>query len=161
AKGTTAQKVGDFYSSYLDTDTIEKKGMAPAKADLKAVARAKTLKDLVKLIAQPGIPLPSPIGIGISVDAKDPDKYVISAGAGGVGLPDRDFYLKSDDRSKDIRAKYEAHIARVLAFSHDKQKKSARDATDAKAILAFETKIAEQHWERAKKRDADKTYNPK
>jgi predicted metalloendopeptidase len=159
-KGTTAQKVGDFYASYLDTDAIEKKGMAPAKADLKAIARAKTLKDLVKLIARPGLPLTSPIGIGMGIDAKDPDKHVISAGAGGLSLPDRDFYLKSDDRFKDIRAKYEAHIARVLAFSRDK-KNPARDAAEAKAILAFETKIAEQHWDRAKKRDADKTYNPK
>jgi putative endopeptidase len=162
-KGSTAQKVGDFYGSFLDTDAIELRGMKPAQADLRAISKLKTPKDLARLIAAPGIPLDGPIGIGMGIDAKDPNQYVIEAGAGGLGLPDRDYYLKTDDHFKEIRAKYEAHIARVLAFSHDKKtaRSTSMDAANAKAIVALETKIAEQHWERAKRRDADKMYNPK
>jgi len=162
AKGSTAQKVGDYYASYLDTEAIEKKGMKPAQADLRAIQKVKTSKDVARLIATPGIPLAGPIGIGITIDAKDPNKYVLAAGAGGLGLPDRDFYLKDDQRFKDIRAKYETHIAKVLAFSHDNKKaQSTKDEANAKAIVALETKIAEAHWDRVKRRDADKTYNPK
>ncbi|MBX3226799.1 MAG: M13 family metallopeptidase [Labilithrix sp.] len=160
-KGSVAQKVADFYAAYLDTDAIEKKGMKPAQADLKAIQKLKTSKDVARLIATPGIPLAGPIGIGMTIDAKDPNQYVLAAGAGGLSLPDRDFYLKDDARFKEIRAKYEAHIAKVLAFGHDKKKNAARDASDAKAILALETKIAEHHWDRVKRRDAEKRYNPK
>ena len=163
-KGSTGQKVGDFYAAYLDQDAIDRKGMKPAQADLRAIQKVKTPKELAKLIAAPGIPLACPINIGISIDAKDPNQYVLSAGAGGLSLPDRDFYLKDDARFKDIRAKYEQHIAKVLAFSHDAKKgkaQSTKDEANAKAILALETKIAEAHWDRVKRRDADKTYNPK
>jgi predicted metalloendopeptidase len=161
-KGSTAQKVGDYYASYLDTEAIERKGMKPAQADLRLINKVKTPKDVAKLIATPGIPLAGPIGIGITIDAKDPNKYVLSAGAGGLGLPDRDFYLKDDARFKDIRAKYETHIAKILAFSHDNKKaQSTKDEANAKAIIALETKIAEAHWDRVKRRDAEKSYNPK
>ena len=164
-KGTNAQKVADFYNSYLDVDAIERKGMKPAQADLKAIQKLKTTKDMAKLAAMPGIPIASPIGIGMTIDAKDPNKYVLAAGAGGLSLPDRDFYLKDDERFKTIRAKFEEHVARVLAFSHEtKQLKKAQptksDADAAKAILALETKLAETHWDRVKMRDANARYNP-
>jgi len=117
----------------------------------------------VKLVARPGLPVSAPIGIGVTIDPKNPDKYMLSVGTSGLGLPDRDFYLKDDARFTDIRAKYEAHITKMLGFSHEKQtaKTAKKDAADAKAIIVFETKIAAEHWERAKLRDRDKTYNPK
>jgi predicted metalloendopeptidase len=159
-KGTNAQKIGDFYASYLDTDAIEKKGFAPAKPGLDAINGAKNLNDIAKLMARPDLPLESPIGMGVTVDQKNPDRYVVGVGVSGLGLPDRDYYLKTDDHMKEIRTKYEAHIAKVLAFSHDK-KNDKKDAADAKAIVALESKMAEIHWERAKRRERDKTYNPK
>ena len=159
-KGSSTQKIGDYYAAYLDTDAIEKKGFAPAKPGLDAINGAKNLNDIAKLMARPDLPLSSPIGMGITVDQKNPDRYVVAVGASGLGLPDRDFYLKQDDKFKDIRAKYEAHIAKVLAFSHEK-KDEKKDAADAKKILELETKMADIHWERAKLRDRDKTYNPK
>ena len=160
-KGSNAQKIGDFYAAYLDTDAIEKKGFAPAKPGLDAIAAAKTTNDVAKLMARPDLPLSSPLSMGVTVDQKNPDKYIVAVGLGGLGLPDRDFYLKDTDKFKEIRAKYETHIAKVLAFSHDKKKDEKKDAADAKAIIGLETKMAEIHWERAKLRDKDKTYNPK
>lgn len=161
-KGSNAQKIGDYYAAYLDQDAIEKKGFAPAKAGLDAINAAKNANDIAKLMARPDLPLSSPIGMGVSVDQKNPDKYVISVGLGGLGLPDRDFYLKQDDKFKDIRAKYEAHIAKVLGFTHDAKKKDdKKDAADAKKIVELETKMAELHLERAKLREKEKMYNPR
>jgi predicted metalloendopeptidase len=167
AKGSATQKIGDYYASYLDEDAIEKKGFAPAKPGLDAINAAKTTNDIAKLMARPDLPLACPIGMGVTLDQKNPDRYVVSVSQSGLGLPDREYYLKDDAKSKDIRAKYEAHIAKVLAFAHDKKdeknilKGTSGDAADAKAILALETKIAEAHWERAKTREKDKTYNPR
>jgi putative endopeptidase len=160
-KGSAAQKIGDYYATYLDQDAIEKKGFAPAKPALDAIKGAKSLNDVAKLMARPDLPLGSPIGMGVSLDQKNPDKYVVIVTQSGLGLPDRDFYLKDDAKFKDIRTKYEAHIAKVLGFSHDNKKDEKKDASDAKSIVALETKIAEAHWERAKQREKDLTYNPR
>jgi putative endopeptidase len=156
AKGTSAQKAGDFYSTYLDTAAIDAKGFAPAKAGLDAIAAAKSLDDVTKLMARPDLPLPSPIGAGVTLDEKDPDRYVVGIEQSGLGLPEREYYLKTDKDMVEIRTKYEAHIAKVLGMVGDKNA-----AANAKAIVALETKIAEASWPIADRRERDKTYNPK
>ncbi len=155
-KGTNLQKVTDYYAAYLDTAAIDQKGFAPAKADLDAIAAAKTSADIAKLMGRPGLPIQSPIATDISLDEKDPDRYVVIVGQGGLGLPDREFYLKKDPQFQEIRAKYEAHIAKVLAMIGDK-----KAAANAAAILALETQIADRHWPIADRRERDKTYNPR
>jgi putative endopeptidase len=96
----------------------------------------------------------APVRLGVSLDRKDPDKYLVSVGLGGLGLPDRDYYLNQDARFAKIRTAYVAHIARMLGFA------GTKDATArAEAILALETALAKPQWERAKMRDRDKTYN--
>ncbi|WP_394835638.1 peptidase M13 [Pendulispora rubella] len=155
-KGDNAQKVGDFYAAYLDTAAIDKKGFAPAKADLEAIAKAKTLADIVKLMGRPDLPVKTPIDMEVVLDEKNPDRYVVGVSQGGLGLPDREFYLKKDKQFEEIRTKYLAHIAKVLAMVGDKQA-----AANAKAILALETQIAERHWPIAERREREKTYNPR
>jgi putative endopeptidase len=155
-KGTNAQKVGDFYGSFLDTAAIDQKGFAPAKPYLDAIAAAKTPTDIVKLMARPDLPTEAPIGLGVSLDQKDPDRYTVVVGQSGLGLPEREYYLKKDKQFEEIRAKYEAHIARVLEMAGDK-----KAAANAKTILGVETKIAECHWPIAERRERDKTYNPR
>ena len=155
-KGTNLQKVTDYYAAYLDTAAIDQKGFAPAKADLDAIAAAKTSADIAKLMGRPGLPIQSPIATDISLDEKDPDRYVVIVGQGGLGLPDREFYLKKDPQFQEIRAKYEGHIAKVLAMIGDK-----KAAANAAAILALETQIADRHWPIADRRERDKTYNPR
>jgi len=156
AKGTKEQKVADFYAAYLDTATIDKKGFEPAKPALDAIAAAKNHNDIAKLMARPDLPLDGPIGMGVSLDQKNPDRYVVIVGQSGLGLPEREYYLKKEKQFEDIRTKYEAHIAKVLAMVGDK-----KAAENAKAILALETKIAERHWPIAERREREKTYNPK
>jgi len=156
AKGTNLQKVTDFYAAYLDTAAIDQKGFAPAKAALDAIAAAKTPADIVKLMGRPDLPTAAPIAMQVDLDEKDPDRYVVLVGQSGLGLPDREFYLKKEAQFQEIRAKYEAHITKVLSMVGDK-----KAAANAAAILALETQIAERHWPIADRRERDKTYNPR
>lgn len=155
-KGTGTQKAVDFYAGYLDTATIDKKGFAPAKPILDAIKAAKSLNDIAKLMARPDVPSDAPIGLGVVLDQKNPDRYVIAASQSGLGLPEREYYRKTDKQFEEIRAKYEAHITKVLAMVGDK-----KAAENAKTIVALETKIAEAHWTIAERRERDKTYNPR
>src|SRR5690606_30230160 len=96
----------------------------------------------------------TPVRFGVSLDRKDPDRYLVTVGLGGLGLPDRDYYLNQDARFAKIRDAYAAHIERMLGFAGVTDAKSR-----AQAILALETALAKPQWERAKLRDRDKTYN--
>lgn len=156
APGSNAQKLADFYASFLDQAAIEAAGLKPLEADLAAVAAAKTHDDLAKLLARRDLPLRGPLGVGITVDQKDPDRYVLTVSQSGLGLPDRDYYLKDDPRSQEVRGKYLAHLGKLLALAGQPDA-----AAQAQAILALETEIAKLHWERAKSRERDLTYNPR
>ena len=155
-KGTNAQKATDYYASYMDTAAVDAKGFAPAKPALDAIAAAKTLDDVAKLMGRPDLPLESPIGMGVSLDEKNPDRYVVTVGQSGLGLPEREFYLKKEQQFTEIRTKYEAHIARVLGMVGDKNA-----AKNAKDIVALETQIASLSWPIADRRERDKMYNPR
>jgi predicted metalloendopeptidase len=160
AKGSNDQKVGDYYAAHLDQAAIDAKGFAPAKPALDAIAKAKTLEDIVKLMGRPDLPLEAPIGMGVTLDQKDPDRYVVVATQSGLGLPEREFYLKTEQQFQDIRSKYEAHITKVLSMV-DEKKDEKKAAASAKTILDLEKKIAECHWAIAERRERDKTYNPR
>ena len=141
------------YKSYLDTAAIEAAGLAPAKPYLDRIMGAKTIGDLAMLWADPG--LPSPIGGGVSVDAKQPDRHIASVGFGGLGLPDRDYYLDTTEKGVAIQAKYKAYLAFLLGEAG-----YADPAAAAEAIYAFEDRIArEVAWDRTVRRNRDLTYN--
>ena len=90
----------------------------------------------------------------VSQDDKDPNAYVLQMSQGGIGMPDRDYYLSADPKLADTRAKYLEHLTNVLTLAGEKNAPAR-----AKAILDFETKVAKAHWTRAESRDANKTYN--
>jgi len=152
--GSVQQKVGDFYRTYIDTAAIERAGLEPAREVLSAIDAARTHEDLAKLIGRPDVPLNAPIGIGITVDEKNPDRYIVGIGQSGLGLPDREYYLKDDATFKEIRAKYREHIGRMLALAGEKNAEA-----QAKQILALETQIARRHWPIEKRRERELTYN--
>jgi putative endopeptidase len=152
--GSTEQKIGDYYSSYLDADGIEAKGATPAAPILSAIASASSHEDVARFMARAELRLPAPIDLSITLDEKNPDRYVVSISHGGLGLPDRDFYLRDDEQFKKIRAQYQEHIARLLTLGGQ-----ANSAEGAAAIVTLETEIAKLHWPRADRRDRDKTYN--
>ncbi|HVY86456.1 MAG TPA: M13 family metallopeptidase, partial [Caulobacterales bacterium] len=154
APGSNPQKIADFYKSYLDVDAINAKGLAPAQAQLDAIGALRTHEQAARLIAQPDMPVSSPIGMGISLDARNPDRYVVHMAHGGLGLPDRDYYLRTEQQFVDLRAQYKAHVGRMLTLVGE------RDAgAKAERIVALETQIAQRHWPRADRRDRTRTYN--
>ncbi len=151
--GSVEQKIADFYSSYLDTGTINKLGLAPFQADLAAIAALRTHEQVAALLARPGFAGTSPVVVVPTVDDKDPDRYVAAVVQSGLGLPSRDYYLSKDPGFAAVRDQYRAYIAKLLALS------GTGNAATAGAVLALETKIAERQWPLEKQRDRDLTYN--
>ncbi len=156
APGTLEQKVGDYYRAFLDQAAIDAKGIEPAKPALDAISAARSYQDIAILMGRPDLGLESPVNYAIGVDAKNPDRYLVDLGQGGLGLPDRDYYLKSDTKSQTIRDQYRAHLAKMLTLAGEPGSDADVKATQ---ILELETRIAECHWPRAKLRERDLTYN--
>jgi putative endopeptidase len=154
--GSIEQKVGDYYRAYLDTAAIERRGLKPARPALDAIAAARTHVDLARLMGRPDLELKSPLRVLITPDQKDPDRYIVAITQSGLGMPDRDYYLKDDAVYAGLRAKYETHVARLLALAGD-----AKSGDEARSILELETQIAKLHWPVAKRRERDLTYNLK
>ena len=154
--GSTARKVGDFYRTYLDTDTIERLGLAPAQPGLDAIASVRTHEDLARLMGRPDLRLKSPLRLAIFPDQKNPDRYIVTITEAGLGMPDRDYYLKSDAQFAQLRAKYTAHIEHMLTLAGEQSPQA-----QAQSIVALETEIARLHWPAAKRRERDLTYNPR
>ena len=157
APGSEAQKVGDFYASFMDEAAIEAKGIAPIKPELDKIA---AIADKTQLAAMFGrfsrIGVSTPIGVGVGPDRKNPDAFQVGASQGGLGLPDRDYYLDmANPKFAEARAKYQAYVATLLGLSG-----FADAGARATAIIALETKIAATHWTRVERRQAEKTYNP-
>ena len=153
--GVSVQKVADFYRAYVDTAAIEAAGLAPAQAGLQAIDEAGSHDEVAALMGRPDMPVEVPIGFRISVDEKNPDRYVAYLGQSGLGLPDREYYLKDDTAFTEIRSQYVEHIGRMLDLAGED------DASgQAQTILDLETQMAHLHWPIEKRRDRDLTYNP-
>jgi putative endopeptidase len=152
--GSIEQKVGDYYRAFMDESAIEAAGLKPTRPALDAIAAAHSYQDIATLMGRPDLVLKSPIAVGISTDQKNPDRYLTDLGQSGLGLPDRDYYLNQDAKFQEIRDQYRAHLEKMLALAgeHDA-------AGQARQILELETKIADSHWPRAKRRERDLTYN--
>nr|WP_221208020.1 M13 family metallopeptidase [Pseudoduganella violacea] len=156
ANGADAKRIGDFYASFMDEARLEQLGIAPVKADLDRIAAIKDKKELPLLLAaavRNGVH--SPFAFGIHQDNKDSTKYVADIFQDGLGMPDRDYYLKADDaKLADTLAKYGKHVEEMLALAGD-----AKAAANAKAIVAFETELAKIQWTKVELRDPVKAYN--
>jgi putative endopeptidase len=141
------------YNSYLDTVAIEATGLAPARPHLARIFGATSLDDLAMLWADPG--LPSPVGGGVGVDAKQPDRHIANIGFGGLGLPDRDYYLDTTEKGRGIQAKYKEYLTFLLGEAGYQDPAAA-----AEAVYAFEERIARDvAWDRTVRRNRDLTYN--
>jgi putative endopeptidase len=152
--GSPERKVGDFYRAYMDTEAINRWGLAPAGPVLTAIAMARSHEELARLMGKPEFGLESPLALAINADDKNPDRYIVTISQSGLGLPDRDYYLKDEPVYADMRAKYQAHIERMLTLA------GGVDATsDAASVLQLETQIAAVQWPVAKRRERDLTYN--
>ena len=147
------RRILDSYRSYLDTAAIEQAGLAPAQPYLDRIKGAKTLGDLAMLWAEPGFS--SPIGAGITIDSKQPDRHIASVGFGGIGLPDRDYYLDTTEKGVAIQTKYKEYLAFLLGEAG-----FSDAAAMAEKVYAFEDANARTvQWDRAVRRNRDLTYN--
>ncbi len=153
--GSNAQKVRDYYNSFMDRDARNAAGIAPLKPVLDRIAAIDSMPALVKAFGESDIDgTNAPIGAGVGLDRKNPDRYLVGIGVGGFGLPDKDYYINQDKRFVDIRAAYVGHIQKMLGFAGVADGKARADA-----ILALETELAKATWDRAELRNRDKTYN--
>ena len=149
---TLEGKVAAFYNAFVDTNAIEAAGMAPVQPYLDRIDAIETKEDLARAFASVGFS--SPIGGGVSIDAKKTDENIFYISQSGLGLGDRSYYINDDVKNQEIRDGYVAFLTTVLeaAGSEDAAGGAAR-------ILALETQIAEAHWDRTMNRNRDLTYN--
>ena len=153
--GSVSQKVGDYYASFMDEAGIEANGLAPLQPLLTQIAAIQTPSQIAAAMAfgsRTGMDVP--IGIGVGQDLKDNSMYSAYAGQGGLGLPDRDYYLEDNPRFVEVRAKYVVHIGKMLALAG-----VADSAAKAQRIFDLEKKIAASHWTQAESRQVEKLYN--
>lgn len=154
-KDKRGSKVGNVYASYIDTATVEAKGLKPIAPWLKKVRGVKSKAAFEKLL-----PIAARNGVGalfggfVGQDDKDPDVYIFQIFQGGTGLPDRDMYLVENDKFEGIRKAYKEYLAQMLTLAGE-----TNTAARADAIFAMEKQIADVQWTREDSGDATKTYN--
>ena len=157
-KNRTAQMVGEFYASGMDSATLEKLGYSPIKEELTRIANLSNLDEVINEIATLRVRgIASPLfGFSVAQDQKKVTEYIPQFGQGGTALPDRDYYLKNDARSVKIRNEYVSFIKDMFKLTGVDEATSAQNATN---ILDLETKLANVQLSRVEMRDPQKLYN--
>ncbi|HSC44659.1 MAG TPA: M13 family metallopeptidase, partial [Candidatus Acidoferrum sp.] len=151
AAGSNQQKIGDFYASCMDTAAIEAAGTKPLSADLAAIEGLKDTSEMQPLIAklqQSGTGYL--FAFGSTQDLDDSAKQIAEINQGGLGLPDRDYYTRTDEKSKQLRADYTAHVGKMLALNGEAR---AQAENDAQTVMKLETALANASMSRAQMRD--------
>jgi putative endopeptidase len=156
AAGSNAQKVADFYRGWTDVRAIDQAGLAPVRPSLQAVDALRDKRELVALMGRWQGLANLPVGVAANPDFKRPEVYAAVYAQGGLGLPDRDYYLKDDARFVQARADYVAYLGKVFALAGD-----GDAAGHAARLMAFETRLATAQWAQDEMRDPVKAYNPK
>ncbi|HWI87799.1 MAG TPA: M13-type metalloendopeptidase, partial [Sphingomicrobium sp.] len=148
-------RIGAAYASFMDEAAVEAKGLAPFEPWLGQIRGVTSKSQLPTLFAEAAkLGIGTPFGGFVNQDDKAPDQYILNFFQAGLGMPDRDYYLKTDAKIVDTRTKYLGHLTQMLTLAGEKNAPAR-----AKAILDLETKIANAHWSRVDSRDATKTYN--
>jgi endothelin-converting enzyme/putative endopeptidase len=152
------QKVGDFFASCMDTEAIDKLGDSPV---LTSLARIDSLNRREDLLAELTVLHRQALGsfffnAGTEQDAVDSTTMIVAVDAGGLGLPDRDYYLNNDDRSQRIRREYTDYVTRIFALAGESREQASQDAA---SVLHIETALAEASLSRVQLRDPHNTYH--
>ena len=156
-KNTPMQQVGDFYTSALDSTTVDKLGITPLQPFLDKIDNAKNIQELMEVAADlrkrgSG----SFFGGYVTIDDRNSTQYILYLSQGGLGLPDRDYYFPEDERGKNILSEYKKHIAALFVLAGDEQ--SVAD-TKADNVIKIETEMASNSMDRVARRDPIATYN--
>jgi putative endopeptidase len=155
--GSEQWKIGTFYGSCMDTAAITARGITPIKPTLDQIAAIKTTPELVRMFSNAdrrgGL---APFSVNPGADPKNASMTIVSAGQGGLGLPEREYYFRTDVHSQDIRREYVAHGVRTLQLSGETPEQATRDAD---RIMALETALARITVPRAAMRDPNASYH--
>jgi endothelin-converting enzyme/putative endopeptidase len=151
------RQIGDYYTSCMDEAAIEAKGLAPLQEDLDAIARLKSKAELPALVARlHGEGVAALFRYGSLPDFKDSTMYIAGVDQGGLGLPDRDYYLKDEERFAKVRQDYVPHVRRMLELLGETPEAAARDA---ETVLQIETALAKAALDRVRRRDPANLYH--
>ena len=152
-----AQKLGDFYAACVDEGAIEKAGLGALKADFDAIDRIKTAKDLISVLAAlHGRGVPAGFDFSSQQDFKDATKVIAGVSQAGLGMPDRDYYLKNDEATAKIRAAYVEHVTHMFTLLGEKPEVAKAAAA---TVLRFEHALAAASMSREERRDPQKIYH--
>ncbi len=152
--GSPEQLIGDLYTSFLDVDTIEARGVEPIREHLRlidAVTSPVEFAQLLGALERDGVP--GMFASGVDTDPDDPSRYTLMFYQGGLGLPDESFYR--EDQYADIRAAYRRHVAAMMTLAGVPDAESR-----AESAIALETELAQAHWDRVRSRDSSLTHHP-
>lgn len=153
--GSDEQKVGGLYASFLDMEARNAQGSQPLQAEFEKIELISNYEELAKYFAHANkLSYSVPYGSFVFTDMKNPDQHALYTWQGGLGLPDREYYLKTDEKSVNLLKEYEIHIEKMLGLAAVENGKAA-----AKTILALETKIAKQQMKKEDTRDMMGLYN--
>ena len=155
--GSNEQKIGDFYASCMDTTAIEAAGLKPIGNELaviNAISDRKSLDAAIAQLQQEGANVVFRFGSG--QDLKDSARVIAQASQSGLGMPDRDYYFRDDEKSKQLRADYEQHVTKMFALAGDPPEKAA---AEAKTVVSIETALAKASRTRVELRDPEKNYH--
>ncbi len=155
-KGSDEQKVGDLYKSFLDWEARDARGVEPLLPELERISAISDHDDLAVYFAEAvKRALDAPFGVGQMPDLRDPQRYAIGAGQSGLGLPDREYYLKDDEKSETIRKQYVEHIAKMYDLAGLPDGAAAADT-----VMALETRLASEHMTKEQSRKYLENYTP-
>ena len=157
ARGSNEQKIGDYYAACMDEASIEAAGLKPIQAELDRISKIKDQQSLQAEVAHlHSIFIPVMFRFGSGQDYKDATQVIGQLNQGGLTMPDRDYYLNPDEKSKAIRAKYVTHVTKMFQLLGED---AAAAASEANAVMAIETKLAEASMKREDLRDPNARYH--
>ena len=156
SRGPNEQKIGDYYHACMDTDAIERRGLAPIEPLLKDIDGMSliSLASMTGKLQRMGVNVL--FSYGEQQDFKDASKQIATIDQGGLGMPEKDYYLRTGDKDVQLRKDYVAHVTKMLALAGESPEKAAKDA---EAILTFETGLAKASLGVVERRDPEKTYH--
>jgi putative endopeptidase len=156
-KGSSQQKIGDFWASGMDTTKIEQQGIEPLKAELAAIDTVKNITSLLEVVAQMQSMGVAPLfNSFVYQDLKNSNQYAYTLWQGGLGLPERDYYFNTDARNNNIRQEYVKHLANIYKLLGDTEGAATTKAT---TVFELESYLAKSHRKIEELRDEYKNYN--
>jgi len=153
--GSERRKVGDLYASFMDSALVDSRGLAPIRHELLGAASVWAPAHLPPVFAHlTRIGVGIPLSVSVGADAKHSMENIVHIGQAGLSLPDRSYYLQSDERMRAVRQSFQSYVSRLLTLAHQPDPNGS-----ATRVLALETALARAQWDRARTRDRNATYN--